>query len=266
MANYTTHVVVGSATGAAAILGAWILAPGMGWEAHCVAFAAGYVGGLFPDLDHDTGIGLSEVSALLSTLVPVIALANFLQQDIWALIALIPCHYLLHLLAKRLPFMGERQGIGAGVRATLVASICSGAFLLLIRDPPYPHLILWGLMGALALLIQIALPLFKRATVHRGIFHSIPAILIYALALHLATFRYPAEERLLVLAAAFAGALSHLILDEIYAVDLGGARLKKSFGTALSLWKPKTPLISALAWGLVLALVIGPWALGLGLW
>ncbi len=34
----------------------------------------------------------------------------------------------------------------------------------------------------------------------------------------------------------FIGFLIHLILDEIYAVDFSGARLKRSFGSALKLF------------------------------
>jgi hypothetical protein len=56
---------------------------------------------------------------------------------------------------------------------------------------------------------------------------------------------------------AWAGALSHLILDEIWSVDFMGARLKKSAGTALSFWKKKSPYASTAAWLLLLALLLG---------
>ncbi len=248
MANYTTHLVAGSAAGIAVIIGGLQWAPGISLEACCLAFAAAYVGGLFPDLDHDTAIGLGEVAALLSTLLPVMAVANLVQQEIWLLVGLIPCHALFHAMARRLPFMGERMGLMASVRAVLVSAACSGLFLLLLRSPPWPHLHLWGAMAAAAAAVQLSLPIFKSLTVHRGIFHSVPAVGIYAAGFFLAAFRYSFEGRLLIAASALAAALSHLLLDELYSVDLMGARVKKSFGTALSLWKPKTPIISAFAW------------------
>jgi hypothetical protein len=57
-----------------------------------------------------------------------------------------------------------------------------------------------------------------------------------------------------------AGFLTHLILDEIYSIDVHGVRLKKSFGTALKFystrgWWPnvstygKLVVLLVLAWG-----------------
>ena len=91
------------------------------------------------------------------------------------------------------------------------------------------------------------------STVHRGIIHSIPAALIAGeLAFLLSTG--PDAFRFLKAAALVIGFLSHLVLDEIYSVDVRGIRLKKSFGTALKftcLKKPKkTVFIYLLLFGL----------------
>jgi hypothetical protein len=66
---------------------------------------------------------------------------------------------------------------------------------------------------------------FKRWTVHRGMFHSIPALVIAGLATYLL---YPSDSthlRLFLAGAVMLGFLSHLVLDEIYSVDFMGARL-----------------------------------------
>jgi hypothetical protein len=42
------------------------------------------------------------------------------------------------------------------------------------------------------------------------------------------------------------GATVHLLLDELYSVDLSGLRIKRSFGTALKLTDWTQPLFSAL--------------------
>ena len=68
--------------------------------------------------------------------------------------------------------------------------------------------------------------IFKRFSVHRGMFHSIPAMLIAGLA----TFvLYPSDNntrlRVFLAGAVMLGFLSHLVLDEIYSVDFMGARL-----------------------------------------
>jgi hypothetical protein len=82
----------------------------------------------------------------------------------------------------------------------------------------------------------------KRVSVHRGMFHSIPALFISGLAIFIAYSHEILEVRMYMAGGMMLGFLSHLMLDEIFAVDLRGLpRLKQSFGTALKLtsqsWK-----------------------------
>jgi hypothetical protein len=81
---------------------------------------------------------------------------------------------------------------------------------------------------------------FKMVTVHRGMFHSIPAMLISGLVVYLA---YPSADfrlKLFLGGGVAVGYLSHLILDEIYAYDFNGIKLKANqfAGTALKLGSP----------------------------
>jgi hypothetical protein len=79
----------------------------------------------------------------------------------------------------------------------------------------------------------------KRVSVHRGMFHSIPALCIAGLAVFDIYHNDILAVRLYLAGAMMLGFLSHLILDEIFAVDLRGIpRLKHSFGTALKLTSP----------------------------
>jgi len=50
------------------------------------------------------------------------------------------------------------------------------------------------------------------------------------------------------------GFIVHLLLDEIYSVDLSNKRMKKSFGTALKLYSYKNMTTTALMAGCTLAL------------
>ncbi len=54
----------------------------------------------------------------------------------------------------------------------------------------------------------------------------------------------------------FLGFVIHLLLDEIYSVDFTGARIKKSFGTALKLFERRSPSSSVLMAGALVALVM----------
>jgi hypothetical protein len=81
---------------------------------------------------------------------------------------------------------------------------------------------------------------FKRWTVHRGMFHSIPAMLIAGLLVYLS---YPSSNTFLrayLAGGVMIGFLSHLILDEFCAVDFMGARLRfnKFAGSALKFGSP----------------------------
>ena len=77
--------------------------------------------------------------------------------------------------------------------------------------------------------------LFKKFTSHRGMFHSIPAGLVFWFSFSL-LFYYVFHYNYLISwyfgMFVFFGYLTHLVLDEIYSVDISGARIKKSFGTA----------------------------------
>lgn len=93
------------------------------------------------------------------------------------------------------------------------------------------------LFGApMYLLIRFGLgTIFKSASVHRGMFHSIPAAVIAGLIGYLVC---DSGAHLVHNYKAFAvglGYLVHLVLDEIWSVEVGAgsARLKKSFGTSL---------------------------------
>jgi hypothetical protein len=97
------------------------------------------------------------------------------------------------------------------------------------------------ILAAAYLLIRYGLSyVFKRLTVHRGMFHSLPAMLITGLAVFLIDQRPDLKGRLFLTGGAMLGFLSHLVLDEIYGVDFMGLRLKpkKYAGSALKLVSP----------------------------
>ena len=83
--------------------------------------------------------------------------------------------------------------------------------------------------------------LVAKLCVHRGMFHSIPAVMIAA---EMTYLFYPSEQvlvKFLMAGAIAVGYSSHLVLDEIYSVTWNGPvpRLKKSFGTAIKFFGQK---------------------------
>lgn len=93
--------------------------------------------------------------------------------------------------------------------------------------------------AAVYLLIRFGLTAFlKRCTVHRGMFHSIPAALVFGELAFLMASGDDVRLRLYKAGGVVVGYLSHLVLDEIYSIEWsrGRLRLKSSFGTALKLF------------------------------
>jgi membrane-bound metal-dependent hydrolase YbcI (DUF457 family) len=84
--------------------------------------------------------------------------------------------------------------------------------------------------------------LLKKYTVHRGMFHSLPAALIAGLCAFMICASGDLAVRFYKSGAVLAGFLSHLLLDELWAIRFqhGIPRLKKSFGTAMKLWSDST--------------------------
>ena len=120
----------------------------------------------------------------------------------------------------------------------------------------------------LAIFVSIryfAWKLFHEFTVHRGLFHSLLANVFFAVTG--ATIFYNLLEKTDTVAwmggtIIFIGALTHLLLDELYSIDFAGNRVKRSFGTALKLYDYKKPasailMVSVLAGVLYMAPPVG---------
>lgn len=82
----------------------------------------------------------------------------------------------------------------------------------------------------------------KRYTKHRGMFHSVPAAIIFAELAFLICDCETLGPRLFKAGAVLLGVMSHLILDELWSVDFrrGLPRLKSSFGTAMKFWNRRS--------------------------
>ncbi|MBN1854380.1 MAG: metal-dependent hydrolase [Pirellulales bacterium] len=101
----------------------------------------------------------------------------------------------------------------------------------------YESMVLAG--GSIYLFIRFGVArLLSRYTVHRGMFHSIPAALVFTGLGFLVCGCENLSLRYYKAGAILIGYMSHLLLDEIYAIEIryGRIRFKKSFGTAIKVW------------------------------
>ncbi len=135
---------------------------------------------------------------------------------------------------------------GVPVRETISLFAAAIPMLMLNR---FKHLGMnEEMMACVAIVIYCILrfgvaEIFKRYTVHRGMWHSIPACAIAGLLTFLIVSGENFDIRVFKTMAVVLGFLSHLVLDEIWSFKVGitGVSVKRSFGTALkffskSLW------------------------------
>jgi len=121
-------------------------------------------------------------------------------------------------------------------------------------------LILW--LGTLLFVRYVARAVFFRISYHRGVWHSMLALIFCSLVTAWVYSRLLGrDEGVAWLAAGFMaiGFLTHLILDELYSVDVMDTRIKASFGTALKLFDYKhLGHSSAMAAAIVLVFLFTP--------
>ena len=80
--------------------------------------------------------------------------------------------------------------------------------------------------------------LLAKFTVHRGLWHSVPAAVLCSEITYLLFFDLPVKVRLLYALSVLGGFISHLLLDEMYSVKVLALDTKRSFGTALKFTRP----------------------------
>ena len=92
--------------------------------------------------------------------------------------------------------------------------------------------------------------MLKRVTVHRGMWHSIPAALVAGMIVYYLSSSPDEKVRLFKAGAIVTGYLWHLLLDEIYSFEttMGRVRVKRSFGTALK-FIGHSPVANLLVYG-----------------
>jgi membrane-bound metal-dependent hydrolase YbcI (DUF457 family) len=102
-----------------------------------------------------------------------------------------------------------------------------------------PYILLLIATAVYLLVRYFLLALFVRFTNHRGIFHSLlTAVFFTLLMVCIACYFLRWDILHCWLSGVFIGFgfIVHLLLDELYSVDLSNRRMKKSFGTALKLY------------------------------
>jgi membrane-bound metal-dependent hydrolase YbcI (DUF457 family) len=172
----------------------------------------------------------------------------------------VPVIALLTTFGGILPDIDADKSYSVRVTFTVVAIIAAFVAFTLAR----PMLSLLAAtclaLGLYVAIRDILAAVFRVLTRHRASWHSLlAAILVTSItvAVSFHCFGQPARLAWSHGIAVAAGILIHLLLDECFSIDLEGARLKRSFGTALKLFDYRRPLATAMMLGATLC--VFPW-------
>ena len=119
----------------------------------------------------------------------------------------------------------------------------------------------FAVLGIMYAFIRFGLSnVFRHISVHRGMFHSIPAMVIAGCIAFLAYTHDSLPLRLYIAASAMVGFLSHLVLDELCSVDFNGIaiHLNQFAGSAVKMFGPSLPA-NMIAWSICLTLSYFAW-------
>lgn len=164
-------------------------------------------------------------------------------------------------LGGLLPDIDADESIAIRLVFRLFGALAAGLTIAFGMDQD--QLVHWQILAlAVVSYLIVRFPIqwvFEQLTVHRGTLHSLLANLMFtAIAVPLAyhVFELGAKTAWGVGGFIFIGATIHLILDELYSIELSGMRVKRSFGTAMKLTDWGEPLASLV---LVIICALGYW-------
>ena len=139
-------------------------------------------------------------------------------------------------IAGLLPDLDSDNGVILRESLALTAAVAPMLMLDRLRELGLPQETIVLCSGLIYIIIRFGLgELLKRFTVHRGMWHSIPAAIVAGLIIYYLSASPEQEVRLFKAGAVVVGYIWHLLLDEIFSFEttMGRVRVKKSFGTAL---------------------------------
>lgn len=157
-------------------------------------------------------------------------------------------------VAGMLPDLDSDSGVPLRESLAFSAAIIPMLLLPRLAGMGLDHDAIAGATMVLYLLIRFPLAdVIKSFTAHRGMFHSLPACLIFGELTFLLCSGNDVHTRLFKAGGIVIGFMSHLILDEIWSIRFRAGipvGLKSSSGTAIKFWGDKT-MPNLFTWGCV---------------
>ncbi len=145
-------------------------------------------------------------------------------------------------LAGMLPDMDSDSGHAQREVMTFTAALMPMLMLHRFAEFQLSHEQMALAAGCVYIIVRFGVgELLRRYTVHRGMFHSLPAAVIAGLITLLVCSCPDAPPKYFKVGAVVLGYVVHLMLDELWAIEVyrGRFRLKNSFGTAFKMFSKR---------------------------
>ena len=145
----------------------------------------------------------------------------------------------LGTIAGILPDVDSDHSVPTRIVFRLLAFVAAMLTIVVFQAQIHFLLLLVLALGSALAVRYLLYPLFASITVHRGLFHSLPAAILLGLAMvcvGLYGLQWSVDFAWLAASFVSGGYILHLLLDEFYSVDFMGRSLKSSFGSALTVF------------------------------
>jgi len=180
------------------------------------------------------------VAATASAVVSGTLLSMEILQPTQAVMA-----FVLGTFGGLMPDIDADNSKSIGVAFTVISLLVT-TLSVFVKSSTYSLVEMLIMAGVIFWIMRFGLiGVFRKISKHRGMFHSVPVALIWGLVTTILMHLFFGLNTLVAWIYGIMvtwGYLVHLILDEIYSVDLGNRRLKKSWGTAFKFFKLKRPI------------------------
>jgi len=158
-----------------------------------------------------------------------------------------------------MPDIDSNSSKATGVGFTVVSLLITILFMF-AQAHIYSIVEMLIMGGGLFITLRFAfIEVFRKFSRHRGIFHSIPMALIWGLITTILMYRFFGFDPLVAWIYGILmglGYMVHLLLDEVYSVDLRNRRIKRSAGTAFKLFSVRNNM-DALKYILLYSILVG---------
>ena len=162
-------------------------------------------------------------------------------------------------LGGMLPDLDSKSSVTARETFTFLSAVVSILVIKQLSETQTAahYLILFGIVAFFVMRVGVV-GLFQRCTVHRGMWHSVPAAMSAGLVVYLLSYGEGHAWAMFYAAGVVLSFVSHLLLDELASIKIGwfGVRFKKSFGTAFKFRSRQSSWANVSSYG-QLALLLG---------